>query len=453
MAGILADRVVHRPIAALQPRPGHPRRHPKAQLEKLARSIKRFGFLHAVLVDGENRILCGHGRVKAAQTLGYTSVPTLAVEGLNEAELRLYAVAENRLGELAEWDWSLLAQELKAIHALDVEIDLSLCGFELPEIEILLDGLVPGEAGPDPADEVPELDRRAPPISQLGDLWRLGRHRLLCGSALSTTAYQQVLDGRQAQLVFTDPPYNVPVRGHVSGRGQHPEFAMASGEMSVDTFTAFLATGLGHIAAHSANGAILFVCMDWRHIAELLGASRQTGLEYLNLCVWAKTNAGMGSLYRSQHELVFVLKNGTAPHVNNVQLGKRGRHRTNVWSYPGLNSFGPERQELLAAHPTVKPVALVADALLDCSRRHGLVLDPFAGSGTTLLAAERTGRVGRAIELDPYYVDVAVRRFRQVTGQDAIHAANGRPFTELEQERHHAAAAAPACPQEVADVG
>ena len=402
MAGILADRVEHRPIAALRPRPGQPRRHLKAQLEKLARSIDRFGFLNPVLIDADQQILCGHARVEAAKGLGHATVPTLSVEGLSETELRLYAVAENRLGELAEWNWSLLAQELQAIHALDVEIDLSLSGFDLPEIEILLDGLVPGASGPDAADQVPELDRRAPPVSRPGDLWRLGRHRLLCGSALEPATYRQLLDGHQAQLVFTDPPYNVPVQGHVSGRGQHPEFAMASGEMSVEAFTAFLATSLGQIAAHSAKGAVIYVCTDWRHIAELLGASRQAGLDYLNLCVWAKTNAGMGSLYRSQHELVFVLKNGTAPHVNNVQLGRRGRHRTNVWSYPGLNSFGPERQEQLQAHPTVKPVALVADAILDCSRRHGLVLDPFAGSGTTLLAAERTGRDCRANNLDPY---------------------------------------------------
>jgi 16S rRNA G966 N2-methylase RsmD len=250
-------------------------------------------------------------------------------------------------------------------------------------------------------------------------------------------AYETLMAGESAQMVFIDPPYNVPIDGHVcgSGRVKHAEFVMASGEMSEPEFTAFLETVLHHLAGNSVVGSIHFVCMDWRHAFELLTAGRAAYTELKNLCVWNKSNAGMGSLYRSQHELVFVFKSGTAPHINNVELGRHGRYRTNVWNYPGINTLKPGRLEELAMHPTVKPAALVADAIKDCSRRGGVVLDAFAGSGTTIIAAERTARRARALELDPRYVDVALRRWQDLTNQDAVNAETGSTFAQITDSR------------------
>ena len=276
-----------------------------------------------------------------------------------------------------------------------------------------------------------------PPITRPGDCWLIGDHRLICGDSTDPDTYARLLEGAEAQMIFTDPPYNVPIEGHVSGLGKvkHREFAMASGEMPEAEFTTFLATVFRNLAGHSVEGAIHFICMDWRHLGEVLAAGKSAYSELKNLCVWAKTNGGMGSLYRSQHELVFVFKAGTAPHINNVELGKHGRYRTNIWSYAGINSFGKDRDADLALHPTVKPVALVADAILDCSKRRGIVLDAFAGSGTTLIAAEKTGRRGYGIELDPHYCDVIIRRLAAAANVEATHAATGRLFAEIEQER------------------
>jgi len=266
--------------------------------------------------------------------------------------------------------------------------------------------------------------------SRPGDVWALGPHRLLCGNALDSASYQNLMAGELAEMVFSDPPYNVRIDGNVCGLGRvrHREFAMASGEMKEADFTAFLRTAFEQLAANSTNGAIHFVCMDWRHLAEMLGAGRSVYSELKNLVVWSKTNAGMGSFYRSKHELVFVWKVGAAAHVNNFELGQHGRHRTNVWDYAGVNTIRPGRLEELAMHPTVKPVALVADAIKDCSRRNGIILDPFVGSGTTLIAAHRTGRRARGIELDPIYVDVAVRRWQTYTGKPATLLATGKSF-------------------------
>jgi DNA modification methylase len=286
----------------------------------------------------------------------------------------------------------------------------------------------------DDVDRLPDIDETAPPITRLGDLWLLGRHRLLCADATKAESYARLLAEEQAQMVFTDPPYNVPIDGHVCGLGsvKHAEFAMASGEMSETEFTGFLETVLGQLAAHSVNGAIHFVCMDWRHLYELLTAGRAVYSEIKNLCVWNKTNGGMGSLYRSKHELVAVFKAGKGPHINNVELGVHGRYRTNVWDYAGINTFGKDRDAELAMHPTVKPVALVEDAILDCSRRGGIVLDAFSGSGTTIIAAERSARRGFGLELDPKYVDATLKRFRALTGEEPVHADSGLTLGELE---------------------
>ena len=426
-------RVEHRPVAALVPRQRNPRTHTKKQIRQIAESITQFGFTNPVLVDGADGIIAGHGRVLAARQLGIEMVPVIRLEDLSEAQIRAYVIADNRLAENAGWDRELLALELQGLLELDLDFEVTITGFEAGEIDVLIGELAEVEVA---ADEVPEV-AAGPVVSRLGDLWQLGRHRLLCGDATDAAAYARLLDGQAAQMVFIDPPYNVKIDGHVSGLGKikHAEFAMAAGEMSQVEFTGFLTTVLGHLARASVDGAIHFVCMDWRHMSELLAAGAVAYAELKNLCVWSKTNGGMGSLYRSQHELVFVFKNGTAPHINNVELGRHGRYRTNVWTYAGANALGADRAEALAMHPTVKPVQLVADAILDCSRRGGIVLDAFAGSGTTLIAAERTGRRGFGLELAPAYVDTTIQRFQQQTGEAAVLAGADQTFAEVRDQR------------------
>jgi DNA modification methylase len=302
----------------------------------------------------------------------------------------------------------------------------------------VLDAAAEAQDGPRaPEDEVPDVPAAAATVSRPGDLWALGAHRLLCGNALEAAAYQTLMAGELAEMVFTDPPYNVPIDGHVSGHGRvrHHDFAMASGEMSEDEFTTFLRTVLERLAGVSRDGAIHFMCMDWRHLGEMLAAGRAVCSELKNLVVWNKTNGGMGSFYRSKHELVFVWKIGTAPHVNTFDLGQHGRYRTNVWDYAGVNTMRAGRLEELAMHPTVKPVAMVADAIKDCSCRKGIILDPFMGSGTTLIAAERTGRRARGIELDPAYVEVAVWRWQSYTGKRATLVATGQSFEDVAEQR------------------
>ncbi len=430
-------KVENRAIPSLKAHARNARTHTKAQVRQIARSIQEFGFLNPILIDRDGGIIAGHGRVKAAEQLDYISVPTIRVDHLSAAQKRAYVIADNRLAELAGWDEALLALELQYLSDIDIDLDVTITGFETPEIDLMIEGLSPDEDSE--ADYIPDLEPDSPPLSQAGDLWRLGPHRLLCGDALKERSFDCLLAGQKAQMVITDPPYNVPIDGHVCGLGaiKHDDFQMASGEMNEFEFTNFLETVFRNLAGHSRYGSLHFVFMDWRHVGEMIAAGKATYSELKNLCVWAKTNGGMGSLYRSQHELVFVFKSGTGPHINNIELGRHGRYRTNLWTYAGVNSFGHSRDEALAMHPTVKPVALVADAILDCSERKGIILDAFAGSGTTLIAAERTGRRGYGIELDPHYCDVIIRRMGEVTGLEAIHAESGKTFSDLEAE--HAA--------------
>ena len=422
-------------VSDLRLRATNPRTHSKKQIRQIADSIERFGFNNPILIDAEDTIVAGQGRVEAAMLLGFETVPTIRLEDLTENEIRAYVIADNKLAENAGWNHELLAIELQGLIELDLDFDVTITGFDMPEIDILISELNATDED-DQADEVPAV-HDGPPVTRPGDIWCIGKHRLICGDSTDSNIYARLLNGAEAQMVFTDPPYNVPIEGHVSGLGKmkHREFAMASGEMTEAEFTAFLATVFGNLTGYSADGTIHFICMDWRHIGEVIAAGRDAYTELKNLCVWAKTNGDMGSLYRSQHELVFVFKAGTGPHINNVELGKHGRYRTNLWSYPGINSFGKDRDAELALHPTVKPVKLVADAILDCSKRGGVVLDAFAGSGTTLIAAEKTGRRGSGIELDPRYCDVIIRRLVAAVKVEAIHAATGKPFAEIEQER------------------
>jgi len=424
--------VEYRPITTLKPHPRNPRTHSKKQVRKIADSINAFGWTNPILIDDNGGVIAGHGRIQAAELLGITTVPTIRIEHLTEAQKHAYILADNRLAEEAGWDRDLLTLELKYVIELDASFDLTLTGFEMGEIDVLID-----EPPDTKADALPPIDTTAPLVSQPGDLWMLGRHRLLCGDALKPESYVTLMGNDRAQMVFTDPPYNVPIDGHVCGLGgiKHREFAMAAGEMSETEFIAFLNTVFARLTENSVDGAIHYVCMDWRHVFEVMSAARPVYAEFKNLCVWAKGNGGMGAFYRSQHELVFVLKHGSAPHVNNFELGQHGRYRTNVWQYPGISSMGAGRTEALKMHPTVKPVAMVADAIKDCSKRNGIILDPFAGSGTTVIAAEQTGRIAYAMELDPIYVDTAIRRWQELTGEAAILTATGQSFEQRALER------------------
>jgi DNA modification methylase len=428
-------RIEHVAIERLKLDPRNPRIHSDRQIKQITRSIKAFGFNVPVLADRDNKLLAGHGRVHAARHLGLPDIPVIRLEHLTSEQARAFSIADNRLSETSNWDDRLLGEVLRDLAAVELDFDLEATGFTMGEIDLRIEGLSVTTAGdPDPANELPStLDQ--PPVSRPGDLWELGRHRLLCGSALVPAGYETLMQKSRARLVFTDPPYNVPIDGHVSGKGRvrHREFMMASGQMSPAQFTRFLGTALELLVRHSSPGSLHYVCMDWRHQHELLTAALGIYAEFKNLCIWVKDNAGMGSLYRSQHELIYVFKNGRAPHRNNVELGQHGRNRTNVWHYPGPNNFGRKGEEgnLAALHPTVKPVALIADAILDCSTRGDLVLDPFLGSGSTLLAAERVGRICRGIELDPLYVDTVIRRWQQLTGEHAIHSATGDRFDDL----------------------
>ncbi|WP_419252644.1 site-specific DNA-methyltransferase [Caulobacter sp. ErkDOM-YI] len=427
--------VEHRAPSTLKPYARNARRHSKKQIKQIADSIQRFGFTNPVLVSDEGQIIAGHGRVEAAKLLGLESVPILRLSHLSETERRAYVLADNKLALNAGWDTEILAIELQAL--IDLDFDVTLTGFSLAEVDLTLDLSRDSDpdAPPGPEDRVPPFATAA--VSRMGDVWELGRHRLICGDARNPEDYARLMRGDIADLVFTDPPYNVPIDGHVSGLGsiQHREFAMGAGEMSSVAFTAFLRETLGAMAGVSRDGAIAFVCMDWRHMGELLAAGEQVFSELKNLCVWNKTNGGMGTFYRSKHELVFVFKVGTAPHVNSFGLGEDGRYRTNVWDYPGISSLGSGRGEVLAMHPTVKPTALVADAIRDCSKRGGIVLDGFGGSGTTLIAAETCGRSARLIEFDPLYCDTIVRRFEKLTGKAAKLAQDGATFEATEVQR------------------
>lgn len=427
-------RVDHLSIADLKPNPSNARRHSRKQLHQIAASIREFGFNSIVVADEEGMILVGHGRVEGARMAGLERVPVLRVGHLTAEQKIAFSLADNKIALNSDWDMDQLRVLWRELMGVEVNFDVEVTGFETAEIDLLVDGET-SRGTPDRSDLVPAVG--AEPVSRLGDLWVLGEHRLLCGDACDAAAFADLMDGEQARLVFTDPPYNVPIGGHVSGLGavKHREFKMASGEMSSSEFTGFLGVVFGNMAQVSVDGAIHFVCMDWRHMDEVLKAASGIYSELKNLCVWNKSNGGMGSFYRSKHELVFVYKVGQGPHVNTIELGKHGRYRTNVWDYAGANSFRSGRGAELEMHPTVKPTALVIDAIKDCSRRGDIVLDPFSGSGTTIMAAQKSRRRARAIELDPLYVDVAIRRWQSHTGQLATMAITGQTFAEVEQRR------------------
>lgn len=411
------------PIGSITSHHLNPRKHSKKQIKQIAASIRTFGFTVPVIVDTDNRLICGHGRVAACRLLGITEIPAIRAADLDEAKIRAYMIADNRLTEIAEWDSALLADNFRMLTDLELDFDLEITGFDYGQIEQLMlneDGSVSGEP------PVPDM-KDVPLIAKPGDVWLLGRHRLLCGDSLNPSSYEVLFRHKEkASVVFTDPPYNLPARdiGQICA-AEHGNFAMGSGEMSRAEFTQFLATIFKNLKQWSKTASIHYICMDWRHSGEMLSAGTEVYEEFKNLCVWAKKTGGMGSFYRSQHELVFVFKSGRGKHQNHFQLGQNGRYRTNVWSYPSVmhldSSDGDKSgKEALDLHPTIKPVAMIEDTLIDCSRRNEIVMDVFIGSGSTLIAAEKTGRVCYGIELSPRYVDVAIKRWQDWTGEKAV---------------------------------
>lgn len=424
------------PLAALKPYERNARTHPKAQVKQLAAAIRRFGFTVPILIDDENRILAGHGRLEAARQLALTEVPCIRIGTMSEADKRAYVLADNRLAEKAGWNRTLLAEELAFLVEEKFEVELT--GFTIHEVDVILaDAEAASPVGADPkADAVP-APGSGPPVTRRGDVWALGRHRLICGDARVASDYDALMQGDVATMVFTDPPYNCPIDGFVCGAGSvtHAEFAMAAGEMSVEAFTAFLTETLGAGAAHLKDGGLAYACMDWRNVKNLILAGESVFTDLKQICVWNKTNGGQGSFYRSKHELVCIFKKGTEPHTNTFGLGGAGgRYRTNVWDYAGVNTLKPGRMDELAMHPTVKPVALIADAILDVTARGEIVLDMFGGSGSTLIAAEKTGRTARLIEYEPGYCDVILRRFAAYSGIQPKLLATGETF-EVTAER------------------
>jgi DNA modification methylase len=420
-------------IGTLRPNPRNGRTHSKKQVKQIAASIRQFGFINPLIVDGDNIVLAGGGRLAAARLNGLTHVPVIRFHHLSMAQKRAYVIADNKIAEQAGWDRELLAVELgELVDLLPAEgMDVSLTGFEAAEIDLLLADM---SSGHEPEDVVPPLPQKA--VARPGDLRLLAKHRLLCGDAREAANFGHLMNGVAAAAVFCDPPYNVRVSS-IGGRGRvrHSEFAFGSGEMRPAQYRQFLCETLGNGARVSVHGAVHYVCIDWRHIAHLIDVGCELYGDMLNLVVWNKTNAGQGSFYRSQHELIGVFRMGAGPHRNNVELGRFGRNRSNVWTYPGVNTFGGGRMEALATHPTIKPVALVADALLDCTAKGEAVLDQFVGSGTTILAAQKVGRIAYAMEYEPKYVDAAIGRWQRMTKIEATLADDGRTFEEIAAAR------------------
>lgn len=402
----------------LKPYKNNARTHSNKQIRQIADSIRTFGFTNPILIDQQHMILAGHGRLKAAQQLGLETVPCVRLDHMSDPQKRAYILADNKLALNAGWDEELLAEELSELYNLDIDFDVEITGFSIPEIDHLLEQPSPQEPH-DPRDDA--VIQRPPARVRTGDLWQLGPHRLICGNALDPQTLSDLMGEDRARMVFTDPPYNVPIKGHVggSGRTQHREFAMASGEMSAEDFISFLATAFQNMADVSRDGSIHFICMDWRHLKEIQTAGEAVYHELKNLITWVKDNGGMGTFYRSRHELIFAYKYGKADHLNNFELGQHGRYRTNVWQYKGVNTFKTDRMDELGIHPTVKPVQMIADAIRDVSGRGDIVLDPFGGSGSTLIAAHKAGRHARLVELDPLYCDQIIARYERYAHDDA----------------------------------
>jgi hypothetical protein len=414
----------------------NPKAHPDRQINALVRAIDAVGFIAPVIIDRSNGIVAGHGRVLAALKAGLTTIPAVRVEHLNDHQLRALMLADNRLSELGKIDQELLAANLKLLTVEGIDLDVEAAtAFTMGEIDAILERAE--EAGEDDPDDAPVGIEEGPAVNRPGDLWDLsGRHRFICGSSLEAIVWQQLMAGLKATMGCSDFPYNVKIRGNVSNRAGVREFAMASGEMDRDEFTEFEENVFRLMASHSEPGSIHMAFTDWRHVAEMQTAGEAVFNELKNVCVWDKGRGSMGSLYRSQHELIFIWKLGRGRSRNNVQLGRFGRNRSNIWNYPGVGTFRhSDEGDLLALHATPKPVRMIADAILDVSSRGDIVIDAFLGSGTTIIAAERVGRRCFGIEIDPHFADIIVRRFERHSGEAAVHIPTGKTFEEIAAER------------------
>lgn len=417
--------------SSLIPNLRNARIHPDSQIHKLSLIIKRYGWLVPIIIDDDNMIVAGHCRLQVALKLGMTEVPVIRAKFVTEMDKRAFALAENRIPELSTTDKKMLNDELVVLFENGYPFEIT--GFTTADIEFTIP-----QTKPDEIRETVELpDLNAAAVTRLGDRWIIGPHTLVCGDSRDAAVWEALLGDERASLVFADPPYNVPIDGHVSGNGKnkHREFVMGTGEMSPPEFTAFLRAIFRNCVRFSLSGSIHYHAMDWRHMMELMDAANGVYSEHKQLIVWKKNNGGQGAFYRSQHELIFVFKSGKAKHINNFKLGETGRYRTNVVDYAGANTFRKGRDADLEAHSTVKPTALVMDFLLDCSNKGDLVADPCLGSGTTLLAAHHTGRRGAGIELDPLYCDTALSRLASVTGFRPILDEDGRSFEDIKAER------------------
>ena len=431
-------RIDYRPVSEISHDAKHPRKITEKQKEKAAALIHETGFIMPVLIAKNGTVIIGGEWLEAAVILGLDEIPVIFADHLSEEKVRLLRIAYPKIQELGAWDFKILAAEFQFL--MDVKIDLQATAFDTPEIDMIMLGGSPS------TDEItdntlPELGPEVSPVSQINDLWILGEHKLLCGSALNQKSYEILMAGECAQAIISDPPFNVPNKGHTGGKGsiKHREFVEAHGEKTEDEFIEFLAGYLSFSSAFLADGGLVYSFMDWRHQYEMVIAIRRSLLKQINLVFWNKTNGAMGSLYRSKHERIYVLKKDTASHINNVELGKHGRYRTNVWDYAGINTFRKDRMDELSMHPTVKPVAMIADAIMDCTKQGQIVLDPFMGSGTIFIACEKTRRRGYGIDLDPLYADTAIRRWQNYTGKQAIHAVSGLTFSDHEHRLHQVA--------------
>lgn len=420
-------------IGKISPYAKNAKNHPEKQVQQIASSIKQYGFNNPILIDENNEVIAGHGRLVAAKVIGLDTVPAIRLSHLSEAQKRAYRLADNKISENGGWNEDLLRLEISELETICDDLDINIIGFDDVELDVLMN---PEQKDADPkANNVPYISE-SEIVSKVGDIWNIGEHRIICGNSLEQETFKKLLGSRRADMVLSDVPYNVKIQGHVCGSGniKHKEFAMASGEMSVDEFTKFLSTNFVLCAKFSRPGSLHYNFIDWRHVGEMLSAGRGAFTDFINMCVWVKSSGSMGSLYRSQHELCFIFKNGKEPHINNVELGKHGRYRTNAWFYAGVNSFGKHKNDI-KFHPTVKPTELLKDAILDVTKRGDLVLDCFLGSGSTLLAAHQAKRICYGIELEPLYVDTAIRRFRDMFGIDAIRESDGKTYSELLNEK------------------
>lgn len=426
--------VVYTSLDTLTEYPNNPRQHDAKQLTKIQHSIEEFGFVNPILVDEHNEIIAGHARLEAARLAHLQQVPVIRLGHLSAAQKKAYRIADNKLAELGTWSVENLQLEFQELEKSALDFSLNITGFDMGDIDLILEGK---ETKIDPkANNIPFIPDNEI-VSQEGDVWQLDKHRLICGNSLKKETLTALMEDKKADMVFTDPPYNVKINGHVCGAGnvQHQEFKFASGEMSSEEFTQFLQSAFERLCECSKDGSLHYICMDWRHIKEIIVAAGVYE-QFKNLCVWRKDNAGMGSFYRSQHELIFMFKHGKEPHINNVELGVHGRYRTNVWCYPSVNTPSEENAEKRAMHPTVKPVEMIKDAILDASNRGGIILDTFLGSGSTLIAAEKSGRICYGAELEPRYIDTAIRRYESLgKGHSAIHLSTGKTYQELLLEK------------------